>query len=143
MRWLAQVQNVFLIRHPARVVASYARQRTAPTLEDLGFVQQVQLMERVRAPVVIDASDIRANPEKMLQRLCQALEIPWSDAMLHWPAGGHPSDGVWAAHWYKAVHRSTGFGGTEGPLPELRDAHTALAEKAMPYYEAMAALKLT
>ncbi len=115
-------ENVFLIRHPARVVASYLRKREAPALEDLGFVQQAELFDQVagwlgRAPIVVDSSDIRAQPARQLARLCAALGIAYTDNMLHWPSGGHPADGVWAPHWYGAVHASTGFADPEGALP--------------------------
>ena len=143
LAWMEEVQNVFLIRHPARVVASYAAKREAPTLDDIGFVQQAQIMKRVDNPIVVDASDIRLDPAAMLQRLCEALGIPWTDDMLHWPAGGHASDGVWAAHWYGAVHRSTGFAGPEGLLPEVIGPLAKLVDAAMPHYEAMAAHKIT
>ena len=63
--------------------------------------------------------------------------------MLSWPAGGHKDDGVWAAHWYGAVHQSTTFAGAEGPLPELTGAQADLLEQALPHYERMAAVKLT
>ena len=138
--WMSEVQNVFLIRHPARVVASYKRKREAPTLDDLGFVQQARLAARVDDPIIVDAADIRADPARMLQRLCAALGIPWTENMLHWPAGGHTADGVWAAHWYGAIHRSTGFDGPEGPLPEVNDP---LVDAGLPHYEALAALRLT
>ena len=116
--WMTACRHAFLIRHPARVVASYARKREAPTLEDIGFVQQQTLFEQVRAltgqtPPVIDSADIRANPGPMLQALCAALDIPWTDRMLHWPAGPKPYDGVWAPVWYHAVHASTGFDAAE------------------------------
>ena len=42
--WMRDVTNVFLLRHPARVIASYAAKRENPTLEDIGFPQQVALM---------------------------------------------------------------------------------------------------
>jgi hypothetical protein len=145
--WMAAVRNVFLIRHPARVVASYAAKREDPVLDDLGFRQQADLFDSVaRAtgtlPLVIDAADIRAAPEAMLRRLCTALDLAFDPAMLHWPAGGHPADGVWAPHWYGAVHRSTGFAGPEGPLPALDGAYARLAAAAMPQYERLAAVKL-
>ena len=35
--WMAEVRNVFQIRHPARVVAIYLRKRQAPKMEGLGF----------------------------------------------------------------------------------------------------------
>ncbi len=145
--FMRRLTNVFLIRHPARVVASYARKREGPTLDDLGFVQQSALFDAVaeqlgRPPLVVDSADILADPMKALEKLCRALAIPFTDRMLHWPAGPKPYDGVWAPHWYGAVHRSTGFEAAEGPLPALPAPYAALAAKAMPYYERLAAYRL-
>jgi hypothetical protein len=132
--WMESVSNVFLIRHPARVIASFAAKYPSLTLSDIGFVEQSRLYSVARDPIVIDSSDIRANPEKALKRLCHALDLEFDPAMLCWLAGGHPADGVWAAHWYDAVHRSTGFAGPEGALPELTGHHGDLLEQAMPHY---------
>lgn len=144
--WLAQLRNIFLIRHPARVVASYAAKREDPTLDDIGFRQQAELFDLCLAlgqtPVVVDSDDIRRDPAVMLRRLCGAVGIDWTDRMLTWPAGGHPADGVWAAHWYGAVHRSTGFAAPEGPLPSLSGPALTLAETALPHYRRLAAVKL-
>jgi len=139
--------NVFLIRHPARVVASYARKREAPTLADIGFVQQAELFDQVadwlgHAPLVIDSADIRADPELSLTGLCASLGIPFTPKMLSWAAGPKPYDGVWAPHWYGAVHASTGFEAAEGALPELPAVCQALADAALPYYERLAAFRL-
>ena len=141
--WMTHVTHEFLIRHPARVVASYARKREAPVLDDLGFSQQVRIFDRFGGGIVVDSSDIRADPAGMLQKFCKAVGIPWTKNMLSWPAGGHPADGVWAAHWYNAVHASTGFEGPEGALPELEGQYADLVDAAMPYYEALAASKIT
>jgi len=144
--WLAQVVNVFLIRHPARVVASFSAKYDNPTLADIGFLQQAELFDQVAAagaiPVVIDSADIRRDPESMLRKLCAAVGLAFDPAMLSWPAGGHASDGVWAPHWYGAVHASTGFAPAEGPLPDLPSERAALAEQALPAYEKLAAVKL-
>ena len=136
--------NVFLIRHPARVVASYSRQRASVTLDDIGFTQQADLFDEVaafkgQAPVVVDSSEIRADPGGVLARLCAAIGIEYTERMTRWPAGGHPSDGVWAPHWYEAVHRSTGFESAEGPLPDLTGDAADLAALAMPSYERLRA----
>lgn len=141
--WMAACTNVFLIRHPARVISSYAQKREAPTLADLGFTQQAELFdaeaERLgHAPVVIDSADIRADPEAALTRLCHAIGITFAPAMLHWTPGPKPYDGAWAPHWYNAVHHSTGFDAAEGPLPVLADNYRALAEEAMPAYSRLA-----
>lgn len=137
--WMADVRHVFLLRHPARVVASFAAKYESPRLEDIGFVQQAELFDYARAlgraPLVIDSFDIRRDPETMLGKLCDALGIDRDPAMLSWPAGGHRSDGIWAAHWYGAVHRSTGFAGPEGDLPALDAKGARLADAAMPFYD--------
>ena len=62
--------------------------------------------------------------------------------MLHWPAGPKPYDGVWAPHWYNAVHASTGFGEAEGPLPTLPADYAPLVEQALPHYQRLARFKL-
>jgi hypothetical protein len=58
---------------------------------------------------VIDAADLAARPRETLQALCAALGIGFDAAMLAWPAGPRPTDGVWAKHWYGRVWASTGF----------------------------------
>ncbi|MEO1240252.1 MAG: HAD family hydrolase, partial [Pseudomonadota bacterium] len=131
-----------LIRHPARVIASYGAKRAAPSLEDIGFPQQLALIERLGG-VVIDSFDIRKDPAKALGKLCQASGIPFDKAMLRWPAGPKPFDGVWAPYWYDAVHRSTGFAGPHGPLPDLTGDAQALCDAALPYYRAMADRAIT
>ncbi|MEM9785087.1 MAG: HAD family hydrolase, partial [Pseudomonadota bacterium] len=91
--------------------------------------------------LVIDSADIRAAPEKMLRKLCDAIGLRFDPAMLSWPAGPRAEDGAWAAHWYGAVHQSTCFAGAEGPLPDV-EGHRDLLDQAMPPYAAMAAQKL-
>ena len=144
--WITGVTNVFLIRHPVRVAASFSAKYDNPTLDDIGFVQQAQLFDQLTAqgqkPVVIDSADIRRDPETMLKRLCAAIDLPWDPAMLSWPSGGHPDDGVWAAHWYASVHGSTGFAAAEGPLPSLDGPRAQLAKAAMPAYEKLRAVAL-
>ncbi|ETX15017.1 branched-chain amino acid aminotransferase [Roseivivax halodurans JCM 10272] len=144
--WIGSVANVFLIRHPARVVASFAAKYQNPTLPEIGFIQQVELYRQLVAEGhsahVIDSADIRAAPELMLKRLCAALGIAFDPAMLSWPTGGHAQDGVWAPVWYDAVHNSTGFAGPEGPLPVLGRDAAALADAAMPAYEELAKDKI-
>lgn len=144
--WIKDVVNVFLIRHPARVIASYSVKRDAPTLADIGFSQQLEIYEALREsgvdPVVIDSFDVRQDPERTLGAVCDRIGLNFDPEMLRWPAGGHSADGVWAAHWYGAVHQSTGFAGPEGPLPQLEGWQAELQALAMPAYETLAARAL-
>ncbi|MEO1680953.1 MAG: HAD family hydrolase [Pseudomonadota bacterium] len=145
--FMGSCRNAFLIRHPARVLASYVAKRERPSLQDIGFTEQFALYRTARAlgqtPIVVDSADIRQNPPAMLASLCAALGLPFDPAMLSWPEGGNLADGVWARHWYGAVHRSTCFAGPEGPLPDLPDDLAAVAAAALPIYEELAASKLS
>ncbi len=110
------------------------------------FYAQAELFDLCREmgqrPIVLDSADVRRDPERMLRRLCTALQIPFDPAMLSWPAGPRAEDGIWAAHWYGAVHRSTGFAGAEGPPPRVDHALLPLLEQALPHYEFLAARAL-
>ncbi len=139
--WVQDCINIHLIRHPARVIASYGEKRSEMNLDDIGFAQQGVIYDKFGGHV-IDSADIRANPEKMLRKLCAAIGLDFDPAMLSWPAGPHEGDGIWASHWYNAVHKSTGFAGAEGPLPELDGAAADLCAQALPHYERLVALKL-
>lgn len=145
--WMRGVTNVFLIRHPARVIASYAAKRENPSLDDIGFRQQAELFQEVLdfggTPIVIDSHDIRKNPRAMLEKLCETIGLNFDTAMLNWPEGGHKDDGVWASHWYGAVWNSTGFAGAEGPLPKLDGDAAALVAEALPFYEELSSAKLS
>ncbi|SFL04596.1 sulfotransferase family protein [Shimia haliotis] len=144
--WMRNVTNVFLIRHPARVISSYAAKRENPTLADIGFAQQSELFDLVASwgqdPVVVDSHDIRDDPQGMLEKLCDSIGLSFSEAMLSWPEGGHRNDGVWAPHWYGSVWNSTGFDGAEGPLPMVPDHLQSVLNAALPLYEKMKAAKL-
>ena len=144
--FIGECINVFLIRHPARVVASFAKGYPDLTADDIGFEAQVGLFDHVRSlgqsPVVIDSADIRNTPHRMLQKLCDAVGLAFDPAMLRWPAGPKPFDGAWAPHWYKSVHQSTGFAGPEGPLPGLSGTLSDLVARTLPAYRKLEAVKL-
>ena len=111
---LLRVTNCFLIRDPADVIASYLKKNDEPQLEDLGFVQQLEIFNFIRerserVPPVIDAKDVLQNPERTLRLLCDAVGVEFDPAMLSWPAGRRASDGIWAKYWYAEVERSTSF----------------------------------
>ena len=134
-------RHAFLIREPERVIASYGVKNGAARIEDLGYIRLLEYFEWAQAagldPAVVDTSSFLADPAGKLAALCERLGIARDPAMLHWPAGIHPADGIWASHWYDQVAASTGFGPPPGPLPELTGQAAELAAQCRPYYEAM------
>jgi sulfotransferase family protein len=138
---LAPLRHAFLIRDPRELLASYARVRATPTLDDLGLWQQAEIFDRFGGPV-IDSRDLLERPEAMLRALCAALDVPFTTAMLSWPAGPRDTDGVWAPHWYDSVWRSTGFGPYRPPAQALPARLAALADQCQPFYQRLSAFRL-
>ena len=139
---LAGLAHAFLIRDPRRLLASYARVRAQPVLADLGLEQQAEIFRAFGGPV-IDSADILRDPRAALEALCDALGIGFDPAMLSWPAGPRPTDGVWAKYWYDSVWKSTGFGPyRETASVDLPPALAPLAADCMPCYEELAAHRI-
>ncbi|GAB4231022.1 MAG: branched chain amino acid aminotransferase [Ekhidna sp.] len=138
--YLIEMKNVFLVRDPKQLIASFAQVITNPTLQDIGLKEEAELFDFVKekgahAPIVIDSNSILPDPEKGLSSLCHRLDIPFEKEMLSWDAIPIPEDGAWAKYWYKNVHASTGFTKqktSERPLP---DHCKMLYKEALPYYQ--------
>ncbi|MFY9512010.1 MAG: HAD family hydrolase [Rubrivivax sp.] len=140
--WVHGLANVFLIRDPALVVASYLKSRATVVAEDIGLLQQATLFDAVaqrlgHAPPVIDAERFLRDPRAQLQGLCSVLGIAFSEHMLSWPAGPRASDGVWAPHWYTAVWQSTGFEPWRERRVNLAGEAARAADACRPAYEAL------
>lgn len=147
LEWLDQVASCFLIREPEAVAASFTIQRPDAAAWELGFEQQARIFDLVRdrlgrVPPVVDADDVLKDPRGILGVLCAVLGIPFTEAMLHWPAGPRASDGVWGPHWYAAVERSTGFAPYRERDSSLTSFQRGLAEQCRPHYEHLAVHRL-
>lgn len=138
--YLKDMHNIFLIRDPKQLIASFAQVINNPTLQDIGLKQEADLLDYaedncVNVPLVVDSNDVLKDPEEGLSKICNQLNIPFENQMLSWEKGPIPEDGSWAKYWYKNVHNSTGFikqKTSERPLP----AHCEeLYAAAIPFYE--------
>ncbi len=132
--WLRSVTNCFLIREPRHVIASYMKKNHEPSIDDLGFRQQMEIFDVVHAqtgaiPPVVDAEDVQADPRRTLTLLCEAVGVEFTEAMLWWPPGLRETDDVWAKYWYTEVANSTAFrapAASDFELPKrLRPLYTA------------------
>jgi len=132
-------KNIFLIRDPRHILASYAAVIAHPVMRDIGIAYQYSLFTGLRAkgidPVVVDSSFLLQDPRSVLARVCGLCGLTYEQRMEHWPPGPKPFDGVWAPYWYGNVHRSTGFerpATTSHPLPRHLEG---LYEEAQTFYE--------
>jgi hypothetical protein len=138
-RFLDSITNVLLIRNPTEMLPSLAEQLPSPTLRDTGLREQVGILDSILTrggePIVLDVRELLLDPPDVLRRVCSRLGIPFDRAMLSWPAGPKPEDGVWAKHWYHNVHASTGFAPYEPRNDPFPARLKALLEECLPLYE--------
>ena len=114
LSWLKNINNCILIRHPKYVINSYDKKYKLKDILQLGYVQQVQILNYLKnknwkIPIIIDSSDILDDPKGMLKKLCSKLGINFKNQMLNWPKGKRETDGIWSSYWYENVFNSTGF----------------------------------
>lgn len=145
--WLSGLTNCFLIRNPAEVIVSYLKKNDDPTAEDLGFPQQMEIFDWVRAhgiatPPVIDARDVLEHPARTLRLLCDAIGVPFDEAMLSWPPGLRATDGIWAKHWYGEVARSTSFQNFRPRTEEVPARLRTIRDRCQECYDQLATFRL-
>ena len=113
LSFLQHTQNIFLLRDPREMLPSLTIQLPNAELADTGLKRQWQLFSDLRSaglrPVVLDSRELLLDPGYVLQSLCGHLGLEFDSRMLRWQAGPRAEDGIWAPHWYQAVHQSTGF----------------------------------
>ena len=111
--FMRRTDNIFLIRDPQQMLPSLTIQLPHATLADTGLATQWQLYEQLcemgQRPAILDSRELLLNPPAVLRKLCEHLQIDYTDDMLTWEPGARPEDGVWAPYWYHAVHTSSGF----------------------------------
>ena len=137
--FLDQMVNILSFRDPREILLSYSKVFATPSMEAIGIKQQCDffqwLKKRDNVAVLVNTRDILLNPEQMLRRICEAVEIPFEKSMLSWEAGPRKEDGLWAPHWYRSVHKSTGFQAYKPKTEELPEYLVPLWKEAQKYYE--------
>jgi hypothetical protein len=131
--WIEKLTNCFLIREPRETLLSLVKFLPRPTLEETGLPQQVRLFDHLARrsgaePVVLDARDVLTDPPAALAKLCDALHVPFHEAMLSWAPGPRATDGAWARYWYQDVYSTTTF-------QPYRPRHGSLPQSLEPLLE--------
>ena len=146
-KFLYRITNVLLIRNPQEMLPSLAEQLSEPTLRDTGLDRQVEILDLVlgrgEKPVVLEARELLLDPDGVLREACERLGLPFEEEMLRWPAGPKPEDGVWAKHWYRNVHASTGFAPYRTKAVRFPQRLEPLLEECLPLYEKLRGYAIT
>lgn len=113
--FLNRINHSFLIRDPAKVLASLHRSYRKAGMEDgferheMSFDAQHRLFhlladQRGEAPVVIDSDDLLEDPPAMVEAYCNAIGVPFIADALSWEPGARDevlwydgNDDIWHA----------------------------------------------
>ena len=110
--FLQRLTNTFLIRDPAKAIASYYAMNPDVTVEEIGLKQLHATHEQVSSvdnrPIVVDADDLEDDPEGTINAYCQALGIPFLREALSWESEHQEDWEIWK-EWHSDATRSTGI----------------------------------
>ena len=145
--WVSKLTNCLLIRDPREVLLSMSKKTDQIDVMATGLPQQNRLFDHLHEttgdiPTIIDSGDILKNPERMLSKLCEVLDIPFDQSMLSWSAGPRECDGIWAEYWYDAVWESTGFAPYRLRIGELPPEYQEYHDECQIFYERLHSFRL-
>ena len=139
LSFLNNCSNILLIREPSLVIRSHAKNVPDLKVSDIGLDVQNSLLNRIiesgAVPIVVDSTNLLMNPKAILKELCQHLGIAFDTSMLSWEPGPKPEDGVWARHWYKNTHESSGFSNKESSRDPMPEKFLPVLEEATVLYD--------
>jgi hypothetical protein len=135
---LEPFEHFLLLRDPREMLPSLLEVLDDATLRDTGLPDQVRLVEGLESvgkpPFCIESKALLLDPERALRSICARLDVDFDPAMLTWPPGPRPEDGVWARWWYANVHQSTGFQPWHPSGRTVPEDHLELLEQCLALY---------
>ena len=136
LEWTKSLLNCLLIRNPNDVIPSFLKKNTLIDINELGYLQQLQLLQYHDYQIpIVDAKDILMNPERMLMKICSVFKIDYKKEMLSWNKGPHPQDGIWGKYWYDTLWKSTTFSLYKENNSIINGAYTDILEKCILIYD--------
>jgi len=138
--WINDLTNCFLIRNPRDVLLSLSKITDSIDLRATGLPQQLRILEHASevlgsTPPIVDSLDILENPRSVLTKLCEIIDIPFSEKMLSWEPGPRKCDGIWAKNWYGSVWETSGFEPHRHRRGELNRHLSKVLVDAIPIYQ--------
>ena len=148
---LALFNHSFLIRDPAKTITSMHSKFPDFHEDEIGFAEQRELFDRLCdqtgiAPPVVDSDDLLEKPHTMVERWCNAVNIPFIPAALSWEPGPRDEVSWWDGGTFHANLRNS-----DGLKPQVRkyidieaapDRVKRVYEAALPHYAHLHAHRL-
>ena len=118
--FLEHFNHSFLIRDPAKVTTSMYRHWPDFVLNEVAFVEQRVLFDRLcdqlgAPPPVIDSDDLLENPQGIVEAYCRAVGIPYIEEALSWEPGDRDE-----VSWYDGGSWHANLRDSDGLKPQPR-----------------------
>ena len=150
--FLDAINHSFLIRDPAKVLASLQRSYEKAGMSEgfepneVSFEAQHRLFDILferdgKPPVVIDSDDLLSDPPKMVETYCAAIGVPFVPDALSWEPGSR-GDVLWYdgddSVWHASLRDSDGLKAQPAKTADVSKLPQILQdqyEMFMPHYQ--------
>jgi hypothetical protein len=146
--FVQRLTNTFLIRDPAKAIASYYAMNPDVTVEEIGLKQLCGVYDTVSdlgmQPIVVDADDLEEDPEGIINAYCRTLDIPFMPESLAWTPEHKDQWEIWK-DWHADAAQSTGIQkkkNTFAVTVENSDHLKRFYDDQAPYYHKMYAQRI-
>jgi hypothetical protein len=150
--FLDYFNHSFLIRDPAKVVTSMYRHWPDFLVNEIAFVEQRNLFDRLcdklgKAPPVIDSDDLLEDPPGIVEAYCDAVGIPYIEEALSWQPGNREEVSWYdGGSWHTNLRNSDGLKAQPRRYIDIADAPDKIREIykiVLPHYQHLYAHRLT
>lgn len=139
---IAGFEHTFIVRHPARTIASHHAIKPELACREIGYEHQYALFELAwkitgRRPLVITAERLLADPAGVVAAYCERVGLPFLPEALNWRPGER-SEWRQNRRWHLDAIASAGFDAPEKEYAATVDNDARLRgyyEHHLPYYE--------
>lgn len=113
--FVAELDNTFLIRDPAKMLPSLHYLWPDFTLEETGYEPLYRYFMMAgdisgKTPILIDSDDLLEQPDATIKAYCDAVGIPFIPEALSWEAKSRPEINHWQdGLWHSSVKTSKGL----------------------------------
>ena len=139
LNWIKKGKNIFLLRHPNKVILSYIKKNKLKKTSDIGFPEQLKIFNYIKLysntkNIIINSEYLLKDPEKILRKICNIINIDFDIKMLSWAKGNRITDGIWSKIWYQKVIHSTSFQNNDQKITNIPSEYEVIYEKCLKIY---------
>lgn len=149
--FLDHFTHSFLVRDPAKTIASMFKQWPDFHLKETGFIEQRSLFDRlsdkfVETPPALDSNDLLEDPGRMVEAWCDAVGIPFIPEALQWEPGAREEVSFWdGGSFHENLRNSDGLKPQPRAHMDISKAPDRVRETyeiVLPHYEHLCAHRL-